>query len=416
MYKPISLYIGLRYTRAKRRHHFVSVISLISILSFALAVCALIAVLSVMNGFDEQIKKRVFSMAQQVGVSTYHNFITDWPKVATRVAKNPEVESVAPYVAGQGMLTNFGQAHAALIFGILPEDEIKVSEVGSKIVAGSLEALQSGKFGIVLGQDLASNLGAMVGDRVILLTPAAAATPLGIIPRFKWFTVVGIFHMGSGFGFDSNFAYIHLGDAQKLYQMDDKVTGLRLKLTDLYRAPIVAKQIRQELPPEYLTTDWTEQYGAFFQAVALEKTSMFFILMILIVLTAFNLLSSLFMVVTDKQSDIAILRTLGATPKMILAIFMVQGTVIGIIGTILGLIGGVLLALNITDLANALQHYFQVQLLSSSVHYVDYLPSKLEWRDSVKVCGAAIAASMLATLIPAWLASRVQPADALRYE
>lgn len=416
MFKPVALYIGLRYTRAKRRSHFVSVITFISILGFALAVCALIAVLSVMNGFDEVIKNRVFSMAQQVTISTYLNNVGDWEKLAFDVKQNPNVQQTAPYVAGQGMLTSFGQAHAALVFGVAPDYELKISDVATKMVAGKLENLAPGKFGIVLGQELASDLGAVIGDQVTLITPTVAATPFGVNPRFKRFTLVGIFAMGHGFGFDSSFAYINLEDAQKLYQMKGNVTGLRLKLNDLYQAPSVARELRNALPAEYYISDWTEQYGPFFQAIALEKTSMFFILLILILLTSFNLLSSLFMVVTDKQADIAILRTLGATPNMILAIFMVQGTIIGVIGTLLGLIGGVILALNVTDLANALQHYFQVQLLSSNVHYVDYLPSRLEWQDIVKVCSTALLASMVATLFPAWLASRVQPADALRYE
>lgn len=416
MYRPVSFFVGLRYTRAKRRSGFISFISLISILCFMVGVTALIAVLSVMNGFDEQIRERVFSMAPQLMVSTFNNSLPDWKNVDSQVKDNPDVINTAPYVAGQGMLTSFGQAHASMIFGILPEREDQISSLSKKMLQGSLDELTPGSFGIVLGQDLASNLGVMLGDQITLVTPTATTTPVGIMPRLKRFNVVGVFNIGSGFGFDSNYAYININDAQKLYNLQNNVSGIRAKLGDLYKAPSVSKQLRKALPIHFLITNWTEQYGAFFHAIALEKTMMFFILLLIILVAAFSLVSTLFMMVTDKEADVAILRTIGATPKTIMGIFMVQGSIIGLFGTLLGLIFGVLLALNVTELAAWLQQYFEIDLLSSNVYYVDYLPSKLEWQDVVQVCSIAILISLVATIFPAWRASRIQPVEALRYE
>lgn len=416
MFKPVSLFIGLRYTRAKRRNHFISLISLISMLCFAVGVTALITVLSVMNGFDDAIRTRIFSMAPQVTITTFYNLITDWEVVEKEAVKLPEVKAIAPYIAGQGMLSAYGQASASLVYGILPEYETKVSELRDKMQNGSLSDLKEGSFNIVLGQVLAANLNANVGDKVTLITPTASATPMGIIPRLKRFTVVGIFKMGNGFGFDSSYAYINLHDAQKLYNTEKGVTGLRLKLNDLYKAPAVSHQLQKILPSDYIISNWTQEYGGFFQAIALEKTMMFIILMLIILVAAFSLISTLYMVVTDKQSDIAILRTYGATPGTILRIFMVQGILIGIVGTMLGLVGGILLALNVTDLVDWLQSYFHTHLLSSNVYYVDYLPSKIEANDVIKVCVVALIVSVLATLFPAWRGSRVQPAESLRYE
>ncbi len=417
MFKPFSLFIGLRYVKAKRRNHYISGISLISILCFAIGVAALIAVLSVMNGFDEQIRNRIFSMAPQATISTFSNVLPDWPVVASNLQSEQHIQSMAPFITGQGMLAANGQVHATLVYGILPEKERFISDLAAKMDAGQLDDLTAGEFTILLGSELANNLGVTQGDKVTLLTPTAALTPFGVIPRYKRFTVAGIFTMGGGFGFDNSYAYIHLRDAQKLYQVaSDSVTGLRLKLDDLYMAPQVTKELSEKLPINYLISNWTKDYGAFFQAIALEKTIMFFILLLIIVVAAFSLLSSLYMVVADKQADIAIMKTMGATPKTILAIFIVQGTLLGIIGTALGLILGVVLALNITDLADYLQQLFQVNLLSSNVYYVDFLPSKLVLQDAILVCTVALLISVIATLLPAWRASRCQPVEVLRYE
>lgn len=417
MFRPVALYIGLCYTRAKQRNHFISFISLSSMLGIALGVTVLITVLSVMNGFDEEIRHRIFGMAQQVNIRpTMGEKLQNWAQIAKKIDHYPDVTAVAPFVAGQGMLANAGAVRPAIINGILPSDENKFSILASKMVVGSLSDLKPGQFGLVMGQELAENLGLTVGDKVTALTPQASLTPAGIMPRFKRFTVVGIYRVGTGFGFDNGLALIHMHDAQALFQLGNNVSGLRLKLTDLYAAPKVAEGLAKILPANLQVHDWTETFGDFFRVIALEKMTMFIILLMLIAVAAFNLVSTLVMVVTDKQSDIAILRTLGATPYTILSIFIVQGAIISIVGTLLGLIGGITLALNATALVAAIENYFNIKLLSSSIYFVNYLPSKLLWSDVWHICLAAILLSLLATLYPAWRAARIQPAQALRYE
>lgn len=417
MFRPLALYIGLRYTRAKRRNHFISFIALTSMLGIALGVAVLITVLSVMNGFDQEIRNRIFGMANQVTISTVGGTLPAWQQLSAQVAKQPNVVGVAPLVSGQGILVNQGQTHPVLITGVLPEQENTVSSVAQKIVSGSFDSLQPGQFNIVLGVELASNLGAAVGDKITLLIPKLTVTPMGAMPRFRQFTVSGIFKAGGGFGFDSDMAFIQLQDAQNLFQLPhDSVSGLRLRLQDLYDAPRVSKQLTQQLSPMYLVSNWTETYGSYMHAIQLEKTMMFLILLLLIAIAAFNLVSSLVMVVTDKRADIAILRTLGATPKTILMIFMVQGAVVGIVGTLLGLIGGIALATHVTQIVNFLQEFFHVQLFTTDVYFLDYLPSQLVASDIIHICFIALAMSLVATLYPAWRAARTQPAEALRYE
>ncbi|MBB71333.1 MAG: lipoprotein-releasing system transmembrane subunit LolC [Legionellales bacterium] len=416
MFKPTSFFIGLRYTRAKRRSFFVSFISLVSMLGIAFGVMVLITVLSVMNGFDEQIRNRVFGMAMQVGVGTFDNNLTDWQALDKRLQQMPEVEETAPYVANQVMLTAMGQVHPSMLFGIEPEREANVSVLDKSMVQGSVNALKPGSFGIVMGQELAASLGLMVGDKVTVVTPQGAVSPVGFIPRFKRFTVVGIFNVGKGFGFDNVYSFISMKDAQTLFQKGDAITAVRLKLKDLYQAPNVSQQLREMLPASYLISDWTEQYGAFLEAVSLEKTMMLIILSLIVLIAAFNLISSLVMVVNEKNADIAILRTIGAKPRTIMGIFMVQGMVIGIVGTILGLVLGIALALNVTTIVSALQDLLHVQLLSSSVYFVDYLPSRIEMGDVVTTCSIALVLSLVATIIPAWMGSKVRPVEALRYE
>jgi len=417
MYRPLSLFVGLRYVSAKQRKNFISVISFISIACFAIGVTALIAVLSVMNGFDQQIRSRLFSMAPQVLVSSYENKVSDWQSLEQKISDYPHVVATAPYISGQGMLAANNQVHAVLISGIRPTQEQNISDIANKMLRGTINELSAGTFGVILGSELANFLGVIVGDKVNLITPTATMTPVGIIPRFKNLTVRGIFNMGQGFGFDANYAYIHFNDAQKIYQLSDsEASGVRLKLDDLYLAPQIAQTIALDLPINYTASDWTQQYGAFFQAIALEKTMMFFILLLIIIVAAFSLLSTLYMLVTDKQSDVAIMRTYGATQCDILAIFIIQGSIIGMIGTMIGVVLGVLLALNITQLADIIQQLFQVRLLSSSVYYVDFLPSKLETSDVITVALVALFISLLATILPAWRAANTDPAEALRYE
>lgn len=417
MFRPLPLFIGLRYTRAKRRNHFVSFISLVSMLGIALGVAVLITVLSVMNGFDYQIRHKIFDMAEQVTVSNFEGPLTNWQDLITKVQKFPNVVAAAPFVNGQGMLTNEGESSPVVVKGISPPLEKNVSQMQNKLVQGSFDALQPGSFGIVMGKKLADSLGLQLGDKVILFTPQASVTPVGILPRLKRFTIVGLFDTGGGgFGIDTGVSYINLQDAQALYNMGDSVTALRLRVNDLYAAPKVADELQRGFQQQYLITDWTQQYGDFFKTLQMEKTMMFFILALIVVVAVFNLVSSLVMIVTDKQPEIAILRTLGASSRTIMLIFMVQGCLVGLVGTLLGLIGGVILALNATQLVAYIQKLFGVQFIQSSIYLVDFLPSKLDWSDVLHVVVIALVLSLIATLYPAWQAARTQPAEALRYE
>lgn len=417
MFRPIALYIGLRYTRAKKRNHFISFISLTSMIGIALGVMVLITVLSVMNGFDNAIRDRIFNMATQVAITaTNGQPLTQIATLTQKVSQQAHVVASAPYVSGQGMLVDQGQPHPIMITGVLPELEKKVSEIPHKIIEGNFH-LEPGHYDIVLGEELAINLGIQIGDKVNVITPSVALTPVGIIPRFKTFTVSGIFSVGRSFGFESSMAYIALKDAQTLFQLGKGVTGLRLKLNNLYAAPNVSNTLIKILPPSYAVTDWTSTFGSLMYAISLEKRMMFFILLLLIAISAFNLVSSLMMVVTDKQSDIAILRTLGATPGTILGIFMIQGCVIGFSGTLLGLIGGIALASQVSNILNFIEHLFHIQILASNVYFfVDKLPSKIEMADVIHICLAALGMSLLATIYPAFKAARTLPAEALRYE
>ena len=416
MHKSLPFFIGLRYIRAKRRNHFISFISISSTIGIALGITVMITVLSVLNGFNGQIKNRVLSMATQLSMSTESNFLPDWQQAASIADTNPNIVASAPYVSGQSMLTANGQVSGAFVSGVLPELEAKVSELSDKMVVGHLNDLKAQGFGVILGSELAANLGVMPGDKVLFIAPVASMTPFGIIPRSKRFTVVGIFDAGSGFGFNDKFAYIHLDDAKTFYNTGDAVSGLRFKLKDVYQAPWVENQLVNAFPENYVFADWTTTYGSFFEGLALQKTMMAVILFFIIAVAIFNLVSSLVMTVTDKASDIAILRTLGATPRQIMAIFMVQGSMIGLGGTFIGLLGGIFLSMHVTQLYLLVKHVFHLQLLTSGVFYVDYLPSQIMMSDVLRICVAAIIMSFLANLYPAWRASRTHPVEALRYE
>ncbi|MHB8665968.1 MAG: lipoprotein-releasing ABC transporter permease subunit [Burkholderiales bacterium] len=412
---PYELFIGLRYTRAKRRNHFISFISLTSMLGIALGVAALITVLSVMNGFQSELRTRILGVAAHVEISGPDDMLSDWQAVAKVAAADPRVAGTAPYINGQGMLTYDGAVRGALIRGILPEREDQVAAFASHMKAGSLAALKPGEYGIVLGAELARALAVLVGDKVTLIAPEGQVTPAGILPRLKQFRVVGIFEIGM-FEYDSGLALIQLQDAQTLYRMRDKVSGVRLKLHDLFQAPQVAAAMLQRLGPEAYVTDWTRSHANFFRAVQMEKNVMFIILLLIVAVAAFNIVSTLVMAVTDKQPDIAILRTLGAAPSGIMAVFIVQGALIGVIGTLIGVAGGVLLALNIHVVVPFIENLFHVHFLSKDVYYISELPSQLEWRDVITIASVSFVLSLLATLYPSWRASRVNPAEALRYE
>jgi lipoprotein-releasing system permease protein len=414
MFKPLPLFIGLRYTRAKKKNHFVSFISLSSMLGIGMGVMVLITVLSVMNGFDDEIHRRFFGMAPEITISGQDEKIDHWQQLKKLLQTFNGIKAMAPYVGGQGLLTFEGQVLPIAITGILPDEEEAISHLKEKMLIGSLSNLKP--FGILLGRGIANNLGVMVGDKVTVMIPMATVTPAGMMPRFKRFTVQGIFSAGTGFNFDTKLAFIHLEDAQKLLQLGNAVTGLRLKINDVYQAPIMTDQLLSELGESVQISNWTQQFGAFFHAVKMEKTMMFLILLLIIAVAAFNLVSSLVMVVNDKQSEIAIMRTIGATPSTILWIFIVQGMMVGILGTFLGLFAGILLASNATVIVNAMQSFFNVQLLSSNIYFVDYLPSKIMLSDLSLVCIMALLMSFLATIYPAWRASKTVIAEALHYE
>ncbi len=412
---PYELLIGLRYTRAKRRNHFISFISLISMLGIGLGVAALIVVLSVMNGFQKELRTRILGVASHIQITGISGELENWPAIAAQAKGHPAVREVAPYVQSQGMFSVDGQVKGVLVRGIVPDMEDRVADFRKTIQSGSLDALQPGGFGVVLGADLARSLRVFTGDRVTLIAPQGTVTPAGVVPRLKTFTVVGIFEVGM-YEYDSGLALIHLDDAQRLYQMDDRVSGVRLKVDDLFQAPRIARELAGQINADAYLSDWTKSHANFFRAVQIEKNMMFIILSLIVAVAAFNLVSTLVMAVTDKQADIAILRTLGARPRSIMAVFVVQGALVGCIGLGLGIAGGVALALNIDVVVPFIERITGVHFLAKDVYYISDLPSDLQWGDVWGVTAIAFVLSLLATLYPSWRASRVNPAEALRYE
>jgi len=410
-----ELLVGLRYTRAKRRNHFISFISLISMAGIALGVAALIVVLSVMNGFQQELRARILAVVSHVQLSGPGNRLEDWRKVAEAARTQSHVIAAAPFVNAQGMLT-FGQGvRGAIVRGVVPSLEDQVADIGRHMRSGSLEALTPGEFRIVLGAELARAIGALPGDKVALIAPQGSVTPAGVIPRLKQFTVAGIFEVGM-FEYDSSLALIHLADAQKLYQLGDAVSGVRLKLDDLFVARSVSARLNAALSPAVWASDWTRSHANFFRAVEIEKRVMFIILTLIVAVAAFNIVSTLVMLVTDKQADIAILRTLGAAPGGIMQIFVVQGAMIGVIGTLIGVVGGVLLGWNVDTVVPAVEHALGFKFLAADVYYISDLPSDVQLRDVATIGLVSLAMSFVATLYPSWRAARVNPAEALRYE
>ncbi len=411
MFKPTPLFIGLRYTRAKRRNHFISFISLTSILGLMLGVAVLITVLSVMNGFDRELKTRILGMVPQATLNAYEPF-RNWKRVVDYSLRQPGVQAAAPFNQLQGMITTGGQVSGAMVTGIEPEYEKKVSIIQQHMKEGSIDSLREGEFGIVLGSGLAANLGVTTGDKVTLVLPEASLSPAGVIPRFKRFTVVGVFKVGADI--DGMLAYVNLHDAGRLLRIEDRVQGVRLKLDDLFQAQEISYELVQKHPQHFYASNWTQTHGNLFSAIKMEKAMMALLLGFIMAVAAFNIVSSLVMVVTDKKADIAILRTLGASPNTIMKIFMVQGTIVGVVGTVSGVLLGVLLSLTISDIATGIEHLFNVSLFDA--YFVNYLPSQLELDDVVWVSLVAFGLSFIATVYPARRAARVQPAEALRYE
>ncbi len=412
----LPMMIGSRYSRAKRRNGFISFISAISILGVAIGVWVLISVISIMNGFGNELRGRILEVASHIAITGQGNRLDDWQALTGIVDANSEVAGRAPYIYAQGLLTLNGAVTGSLVKGVLPEEESKVSEIAENMDIGRFELLQKGKYNVVLGRGLADKVGAGVGDKVTFISPQGQSTPAGLMPRLRRFTVVGIF---GGIGpdeFDSALAYIHMADAAKLYKTKGSVSGLRLTLKDPFQARQVSAQLADDLQYRFYVDNWTTQHKSFFRALQVERRMVFITLFLIVAIAAFNIVSTLIMVVTDKRADIAIMRTLGLSPAKVMGIFFVQGVTSGVLGTIIGAIAGVLTALNLANIIAFIESQIGFELLPASVYIVTDFPAELRWDDVWVIVVTSITISMLATLYPAWRASKTQPAEALRYE
>jgi len=416
MFKPFYAFVGYRYTRAKRKNHFISFISLTSVLGVALGVSVLITVLSVMNGFNREIRAQILTGTPHITVGKITGPLLDWQPLMKTLSENPEVKGTAPFILGQGMLSNgsSGRVQGVLVKGIDPNQVNEVYPLATRMKEGSLAALKAREYNVVMGRTLAMNMGVKVGDKISLIVPEASVTPAGMMPRIKRFTVAGIFEIGDLF--DGSQAFIHLEDADKLFRMNGSISGVQLKLNDELEAPKLARDFYFKLKQDYWVTDWTQDFGSFFKALQIQKTVMLFILLLIIAVAAFNLVSSLVMMVTDKRSDIAIMRALGASRGTIMGIFMAQGSMVGLLGTVSGIVFGLYMAFHVTGWTDALQRMFNIELVSRDVYFVNFLPSEVHTVDVVLVVGITLFLSFLATLYPAYRAANIQPAEALRYE
>ncbi len=415
MIRPLELAIGLRYTRAKRRNRFISFISAVSMMGIALGVVALIATISVMNGFESELRTRILGMVSHATISGVGEDLHDWPHAVEVAGRDPRVLGAAPYVEREALISA-QRSQGALLRGIEPALEPAVSSIGEKMKAGSIQDLEPGKFRVLLGTELAMVLGVDLGDSVTVLVPEARSTPVGVVPQMKRFKVAGIFEAGMQ-EYDSQLAIVHMADAQRLLRMGDGVTGVRLKLTDMFQAWTVARDLADNIGEYYRVRDWARDHANFFRAIQMEKTVMFVILSLIVAVAAFNLVSSLIMLVTDKQADIAILRTLGFTPGSVMAVFVVQGTLIGVSGIALGVLGGVLLTQNLDTIMHVLESILGFELMPADVYYISGgVPTDLRLDNILTISGVAFVMCMIATIYPAWRASRTDPAAALRYE
>lgn len=410
-----ELFIGRRYVRSTRGNRFISFISITSMVGIAIGVAVLIIVLSVMNGYERELRQRILSVTAHATISAFNGGLSDWPALRTKAVANSRVVSAAPYIEGQAMIIAGHEVSAVMVEGVEPAEERKVSSIGEHMKGGSMDALQSGHYGVVLGDELAKALNAKIGDRVLLVIAKANVSAIGVLPAMRRFTVQGIFSVGM-YEYDRNLAFIQLNDAARLYRMEDDVTGLRLRLTDLFDAPRAVRELATQLGGGFYVDDWTRRHANLFAAVQLTKSMMFVILLMVVAVAAFNIISTLVMVVKDKQSDIAILRTLGARPRSVLAVFFTQGTAIGLIGTLAGLVLGVLVSINLESLIHGLEYILGTHFLDAKVYFMSDLPASVQWQDVLQICGTAFGLCCLSTLYPAWRGARVEPAQALRHD
>ncbi|QQZ27599.1 lipoprotein-releasing ABC transporter permease subunit [Thiothrix subterranea] len=415
MFTPLELFIGQRYTHSQRRNRFISFISFASMLGILLGVMVLITVLSIMNGFEKELRDKILGVVSHVTVSGTNGQLADWTAKIDGLKAQQHVIGAAPYVQKQVMLTNGNLMRGIVLQGIDPKLQSQVSDVNFKMLEGSFNSLAPRDYGIVLGVEVATALGVMPGDKVTVIVPQVQVTPAGILPRLKRFTVTGIYQIGHP-EYDGMTGFVELSDASRLFRLGDNIGGIRLKLDDLFAAPAIGHELQTQLGKEFEVVDWSEEHGSFFRAVKTERIAMTLILFLVVCVALFNLVASLMMAVNDKESDIAILRTFGMSGQRIMRIFMIQGSIIGIFGTLVGVGLGVWLSLNIDTVIPFLENTFGFKIFSSDVFYISEIPSDMRWENVIWIGVASLIASVLATIYPAWRASQIQPAESLRYE
>jgi len=415
MLRPYELAIALRYVRSRNKNRFISFISIISMAGIALAVAVLIMVLSVMNGFESEVRNRILQIVAHASITGLDGRISDWPSLAAVAKQDPEVKAVARFVDGQAMLVGPAEIRGVQVRGVDPQSEIRTSALGELIVDGALDGLEPGRFGMVIGRTLAEQLRVKVGDSVIMLVSQGITTPAGVVPRMRRFRVEGVFYAGM-YEFDRALVFINVADAQRLFHFGDDVSGIRLAVRDPLQAPAVVRSVANAWGGGVYVTDWTREHGNFFRSIQLTRSIIFVILLLVVGVAAFNIVSTLVMVVRDKRGEIAILRTLGATPAAILLIFVLQGTVVGVVGTMAGVAAGVLGAWNVSSISTLIESVTGFRFLAPDVYFISELPSTLLWSDVWQVAGIALALGLLSTVYPAWRGAVTAPAEVLRYE
>ncbi len=413
--RRFEYWIGNRYVRSTSGNSFVSLISAISIGGIAIAVTVLIVVLSVVNGFERELQERLLAMTSHANIEDVNGRLPDWQRLVSEAAENPRVRAAAPYVDGQALLMAGERLSGAELRGIDPQLEETVSGVGSTMRAGELTELVPGKFRVVLGVELADELGVGVGDKVTVTLAEGMVTPAGVVPRTKRFTVGGIFRVGM-YEFDRRLAFIHFEDAQRLYRKRGLASGVRLAVTDIYAAPEIVREVARDHGVLVLVSDWTRRHVNFFRSIQITKSILFVILLLVVAVAAFNIVSTLVMVVRDKQSDIAILRTIGASPRSILRVFVTQGTIIGVAGTAAGVLAGILVATNLETIVSFFESALGIKFLAADVYFISDLPSELRMGDVLRIASIALVLALVSTIYPAWVAARTAPAEALRYD